>query len=201
MDGGGWTVIQSRIDGSVDFNVSYEAYRWTLGVATDPYSDFWLGLELIHTLTQIYHLELRVKLYDCDHDGYTFAKYMKFQIDGNDQQFALHTDSITDDSDAGDAFNNPRFGYTDQGRPFSTSATYTQSGGDTGGPSAAMCTALVYGGWWFGACNNNLNGKWYDVKPPLCLDTYPDGIRWARGGNYSLPRTVMEVIPLSVRLS
>lgn len=54
---------------------------------------------------------------------------------------------------------------------------------------------FCFRGWWFGSCVDNLNGKWYDVQKPLCLDNYPDGIRWIRGGNYSLPKTIMEVMP------
>lgn len=67
------------------------------------------------------------------------------QTDGYDKKYALHTDSITDDSDGGDAFNSNRFNFRDQGRAFATSATYSPQGGDTGGPPASQCKALLYG--------------------------------------------------------
>ncbi|XP_033761563.1 angiopoietin-4-like [Pecten maximus] len=49
-DGGGWTVIQHRIDGAVSFNRNWTDYVTGFG---DLRNDFWLGLEYIHTLTSL----------------------------------------------------------------------------------------------------------------------------------------------------
>ncbi|XP_060081812.1 SCO-spondin-like, partial [Ylistrum balloti] len=47
-DGGGWTVLQHRLHGSVSFNRSWTDYVTGFG---DLRGDFWLGLEYIHELT------------------------------------------------------------------------------------------------------------------------------------------------------
>ncbi|OWF39987.1 Angiopoietin-related protein 4 [Mizuhopecten yessoensis] len=47
-DGGGWTVLQHRLNGSVSFNRSWTDYVTGFG---DLRGDFWLGLEYIHVLT------------------------------------------------------------------------------------------------------------------------------------------------------
>ncbi|XP_033762723.1 adhesion G protein-coupled receptor B3-like [Pecten maximus] len=47
-DGGGWTVLQHRLHGSVSFNQTWTDYVTGFG---DLHGDFWLGLEYIHALT------------------------------------------------------------------------------------------------------------------------------------------------------
>ncbi|XP_060571564.1 angiopoietin-related protein 4-like [Ruditapes philippinarum] len=47
-DGGGWTVIQNRIDGSTSFNKSFQAYEDGFG---DIRNEFWLGLKYIQEIT------------------------------------------------------------------------------------------------------------------------------------------------------
>ncbi|XP_022807763.1 angiopoietin-related protein 7-like [Stylophora pistillata] len=49
-DGGGWTVIQKRVDDIVDFNRTWKEYK--NGFGDFLIGDFWLGLEKIQRLTQ-----------------------------------------------------------------------------------------------------------------------------------------------------
>lgn len=47
-DGGGWTYIHNRVDGSQDFYQDFESYKSGFGNLA---GEFWLGLEYIHQLT------------------------------------------------------------------------------------------------------------------------------------------------------
>ena len=55
--GGGWTVIQRRVDGSEDFFRSWRSYKQGFGSLLH---DYWLGLDSIHRLTKFGNTHLRV---------------------------------------------------------------------------------------------------------------------------------------------
>ena len=58
-DGGGWLVIQKRINGSVDFYRNWTDYVYGFG---DLEGEFWYGLENIHCLTTREDVELRIEV-------------------------------------------------------------------------------------------------------------------------------------------
>ena len=63
-DGGGWTVFQHRMDGSVNFFLNWDDYVHGFG---DTSGEYWLGLSKIHRLANSSApQELRVDLEDLE---------------------------------------------------------------------------------------------------------------------------------------
>ena len=60
-DGGGWTVLQRRQDGAIDFYRNWTEYSNGFGHLT---GEFWLGLDKMHKLTTASNSTLRIELED-----------------------------------------------------------------------------------------------------------------------------------------
>ena len=84
-DGGGWTVFQKRLDGSVDFYRNWIDYKNGFG---DMSGEFWLGLDKINQLTRNKDMELRVDLEDFE-GAKKFAKYSTFVVEDEDENYKL----------------------------------------------------------------------------------------------------------------
>ena len=74
--GGGWTVIQRRLGGSVPFNRTWEEYKLGFG---NKDGEYWLGNENIHLLTNQKEYSLRIELQDWE-GNQTFAEYSTFRL-------------------------------------------------------------------------------------------------------------------------
>ncbi|XP_022785080.1 veficolin-1-like [Stylophora pistillata] len=59
--GGGWTVIQKRLDSSVGFYRDWADYKRGLG---DMNSEFWLGLDKMNQFTEAGRNRIRIELED-----------------------------------------------------------------------------------------------------------------------------------------
>ena len=82
--GGGWTVLQKRLDGSVDFYRGWDDYKRGFGNLN---GEFWLGLDKIHRLT-ILRSRLRVDLEDTN--GKTaYAEYDFFGVSSERSKYKL----------------------------------------------------------------------------------------------------------------
>ena len=82
--GGGWTVFQKRLDGSVDFYRGWDDYKRGFGNLN---GEFWLGLDKIHRLTK-QRSRLRVDLEDTT--GKTaYAEYDFFGVASENSKYKL----------------------------------------------------------------------------------------------------------------
>ena len=87
-EGGGWTVFQRRMDGSVDFYLKWEDYRVGFGNLN---GEFWLGNDNLHRLTANADMMLRVDLED--YDGVRkYAEYTTFSVANTDDNYRLTID-------------------------------------------------------------------------------------------------------------
>ena len=84
-DGGGWTVLQRRKDGSVDFYCNWTDYKNGFGNLS---GEFWLGLDKFNRLTRNQDMKLRVEMEDFE-GGKKHAKYSKFFIEDESENYRL----------------------------------------------------------------------------------------------------------------
>ena len=101
-DGGGWTVFQRRLDGSVDFYLGWESYRNGFGNLS---GEFWLGNENLHRLTAADDVMLRVELEDFD-GNITYAEYTTFKVADEADKYRLSIGGFN--GTAGDSLTHHR---------------------------------------------------------------------------------------------
>ena len=89
--GGGWTVFQKRLDGSVSFYRDWSSYKNGFGYTS---SEFWLGLENIRRLTSSEDYELRIDMEDFT--GTTvYAEYTLFEVESEGSNYKLNLGSYS----------------------------------------------------------------------------------------------------------
>ncbi|XP_078357531.1 microfibril-associated glycoprotein 4-like isoform X1 [Oculina patagonica] len=174
-DGGGWTVFQRRLDGSVDFYLGWESYKNGFG---DLNGEFWLGNENLHNLTATDDVMLRVDLEDFDGD-IRYAEYTTFKVADEGDKYRLLIGGYSGTAGDSMAFQN--------GMQFSTKD-------DDNDQYSGDCAQTYKGAWWYMKCHNsNLNGLY--LSGPH--SSQAEGVNWLsfRGFGYSLKRTEMKVKP------
>ncbi|KAL0966662.1 hypothetical protein UPYG_G00298020 [Umbra pygmaea] len=182
---GGWTMIQRRRDGSVDFDQLWQAYQSGFGSLN---GEFWLGLEKIHAVARDTDYVLKVRFSDWREDAET-VQY-SIRLGGEDSHYALHiretSNSNLESALAIDA----------SGVPFSTRDQDNDRKNDTN------CAKQLSGGWWFSSCGrSNLNGRYFVSPPPKQRHQRKQGIFWKtwRGRYYPLKTTAMMIAPAAIQ--
>ncbi|XP_034071435.1 fibroleukin-like isoform X2 [Gymnodraco acuticeps] len=170
LDGGGWTVLQRRQDGSVSFNRTWAEYR--LGFGELDNGEFWLGNNMIHMLTRARNMVLRVELEDFG-GMREYAQYESFSVASERGRYRLTVGDYS--GTAGDALRFSK-SYDHHNRAFTTPDR------DHDRYPSGNCGAYYSSGWWFDACMAaNLNGKYYVGK----YKGVRDGIFWGTWQNIS----------------
>ena len=83
--GGGWTIFQRRIDGSVDFFRGWNDYKNGFGSLS---GEFWLGLDKINRLTRQQKDILRVDMEDTKGNT-AYAEYSMFSVTSGNAKYKL----------------------------------------------------------------------------------------------------------------
>ena len=137
--GGGWTVIQRRKDGSVDFkNRDWVKYEDGFGYLN---GEFWMGLRSMHCLTSQGNWELRID-YKLKNGTESYLHYNKFVIGSAEDQYPLNISGF-DSIGLSDPFDN---GILLSGMKFTSRDRDNDLGSDN--------CALHRGGWWFHSCSH-----------------------------------------------
>ncbi|CAB1334785.1 unnamed protein product [Coregonus sp. 'balchen'] len=93
-EGGGWTVFQRRMNGKADFYRTWSDYTNGFGNLSE---EFWLGNELLHNLTSMGPVTLRVDLGSGNDTAY--AHYSSFTIDSEAKHYAIEVSGYTGTAD------------------------------------------------------------------------------------------------------
>uniref|UniRef100_A0A667XKZ7 Fibrinogen-like protein 1 n=1 Tax=Myripristis murdjan TaxID=586833 RepID=A0A667XKZ7_9TELE len=191
-EGGGWTVIQRRVDGSERFNRSWAEYKDGFGDMESQSGEFWLGNDNLHYITAQGDYSLRINMEDFQ-GNQRYADYKNFKVD----QYRLTFGSYL--GTAGDALSgNYQVGVSEwashQGMKFST---YDQDNDNY----IRSCAQEDKGGWWFNRCHSaHLNGLYYHYGHYSAKTD--DGVVWFtwRGWWYSLKTSIMKLRPSEFRI-
>ncbi|XP_068798458.1 fibrinogen alpha chain [Struthio camelus] len=194
---GGWLLIQQRMDGSVNFNRTWQDYKRGFGsVDGKGRGEYWLGNENLHLLTQN-DTVLRVELEDWDGNA-VYAEYI-IQVGSELEGYALAVSSY--EGNAGDALIT---GWLEEGTEYTSHAQMQFSTFDRDHDRWEESCAEVYGGgWWYNSCQAaNLNGVYYlgghyDPRYNVPYEI-ENGVVWIpfRASDYSLKVVRMKIRPI-----
>ncbi|XP_067839369.1 angiopoietin-related protein 3-like isoform X2 [Heptranchias perlo] len=178
----GWTVIQRRFNGSVDFDRLWLDYKTGFG---DLCGEFWLGLESFYQIAHQAKYLLRIELEDWKNKT-RYIEYT-FRLSNKADNYTLQIGQVLT-GDLSSAISDCKE------LPFSTSDR------DNDLHTVINCAEQHSGGWWFSACGEtNLNGKYFRSR----ISRRPDrkkGIFWKtwKGNYYSFKSTLLMVRPMRI---
>ncbi|XP_018432080.1 PREDICTED: angiopoietin-2-like isoform X8 [Nanorana parkeri] len=173
--GGGWTVIQHRKDGSVNFHRTWKEYREGFGT---PSGEYWLGNEFVHQLTSQGSNNLRIQLRDWDGNE-AYSLYDTFSLGNEELNYRLNLRGYSGTA-----------GRTSSFSPAGTNFSTKDVDNDR---CSCKCAQIATGGWWFDACGpSNLNGIYY---PSGSGTAKYNGIKWHywKGPSHGLKSVTMMI--------
>lgn len=184
-DGGGWTVIQRRQDGSVDFYRDWNSYKAGFGSLS---GEHWLGNDNIHLLTNTVTSELRIDMKGIlpatGLEETAYAHYSTFRIADESDKYRLTVAGFSDHAgNPGDSLDHSDAGAKQNGKQFTTKDQ------DNDLSTADNCAVFYTGAWWFDKCyRSHLNGVYGTTG-------YGENIHWYtfNGFNESLNFVEMKV--------
>ncbi|XP_061176978.1 ficolin-1-like [Saccostrea echinata] len=178
-DGGGWTVIQKREDGDVDFYRTWKEYKEGFGNASKNY---WIGNDAIHALTKDQDQELRVNLQRFNGET-AFAEYSTFYIGNEADKYRMTVSGYNGTAGDGLDYHN--------GMKFSTKDQDNDIG-------RRHCAESYHGAWWYRSCLvSNLNGEY--AQSAVFYFDHPIWEQWTDGE--ALQKTLMMIQTLTQNIN
>ncbi|EDW61059.2 uncharacterized protein Dvir_GJ20511 [Drosophila virilis] len=171
--GAGWTVIQRRFDGSVNFYRNWVEYRNGFGKLN---GEFFIGLEKLHRLTtfQAHELYISLRLFNGTR---RFALYDDFIIGSEKEGYEMKLlgNFHGNASDAMRTHDKMKFSTYDRDHDEFTHIN---------------CAEYHHGAWWYDFCSrSNLNGKYFKKQ----MDN-EQGIFWDRWYSFKSLKSVQMLI-------
>ena len=180
-DGGGWTVLMKRQDGSVNFYLNWTDYKSGFG---NLEGEHWLGLDNMYLLTHQSSAPPQLRVDLADWEGNTaFAKYDQFSVGDEDSDYTLSVSGYQSASTAGNALTYQN------GQRFSTADRDNDA-------SSGDCAVYHHAPWWYRNCYHSLlTGKYYTSGGPRSSPPY--GVIWYhwKSSYYSLRVAEMKIRP------
>ncbi|XP_071820705.1 fibrinogen-like protein A isoform X1 [Apostichopus japonicus] len=173
-EGGGWTVFQRRVNGSVDFYRNWTSYKEGFGELSH---EFWLGNDKIYYLTNQGNCQLRIDLVSKYGAPY-YANYDLFRI--NDESDKYRLSGVGKFSGTADAPGN----YTGfQVLKYNLKVPFSTFDKDSDKYQDGNCAIKHHGAWWYKSCSRaHLNADYYAANDSN------SSIRW-----WELPRSQFNI--------
>ncbi|NXI42239.1 ANGL3 protein, partial [Galbula dea] len=180
--GSSWTVIQNRVDGSLDFNQSWDAYTNGFG---DLNEEFWLGLNKTYSITKQGDYILRIELQDWKEKRRSIQ--YTFSLGGPETHYALQLTRVS--------------GSIPNALPEQTALPFSTADHDMASRNDLNCPENYLGGWWHSECEEtNLNGNYVTPRSRGRLDRRK-GLYWKpkKGRYYLLKSTKIMIHPTDLK--
>lgn len=182
----GWTTIQRRHDGSVDFNRSWDEYGHGFGT---PSGEYWIGNTILNQLTSDNCTSLKIIMQDI-YDNTWEAVYSDFFVAPREDGYRLSISGYSGNaSDALDYQNHMQFSAIDVDRDISNT----------------HCAGNYEGGWWFSHCQHaNLNGRynlgltWFDASRNEWIAVKSSHMMISKRANCAEPYTMAPTLAVGI---
>lgn len=173
-DGGGWTVFQRRLDGSVDFNRNWNDYENGFG---NLEKEHWLGLKILSKLTVNSKCVLRVDIeyhkFDNEDIDPKNAEWTTFKVEDSTQNYRLTVENyrltVEPHEDLDGVLKNDLV--------YHNGAEFSTRDRDNDKNRVINCAEMHKGGNWYKSCAlQSVNGEYLDG--PNSLTYPPDYFFW-----------------------
>ncbi|XP_049670798.1 fibrinogen beta chain [Accipiter gentilis] len=211
-ENGGWTLIQNRQDGSVNFGRVWDQYKKGFGNVAksggknycDAPGEYWLGNDKISQLTKIGPTEVLIEMEDWNGDKVS-ARYGGFTVQNEGNKYQLSVSNYR--GNAGNALMEGASQVHGENRTMTIHngmffSTYDRDndGWLTTDPRK-QCSKEDGGGWWYNRCHSaNPNGRYYwggSYSWDMAKHGTDDGVVWMnwKGSWYSMKKMSMKIRP------